>query len=67
MVAMAARGAAGSACFLEPIALYHEKDLHEEGDGGWLCDYPVPEGPESALLPGEVGIYDPPNTLIFSS
>ncbi len=26
--------------FLEPIALYHEKDLHAPGDGGWLCRYP---------------------------
>ena len=44
--------------FLEPIALYHEKDLHEEGDGGWLTDYPPP--PE-ALLPGEVAVYDQPD------
>src|SRR5688500_10161145 len=28
--------------FLEPIALYHEKDLHADGDGGWLTDYPAP-------------------------
>jgi len=41
--------------FLEPIALYHEKDLHAAGDGGWLSDY-APPG--SALLPGEVGIHD---------
>ncbi len=40
--------------FLEPIALYHEKDLHADGDGGWLTDYPPP--PE-ALLPGAVGLY----------
>jgi len=40
--------------FLEPIALYHEKDLHAAGDGGWLGDYPPP--PEM-LLPGEVGIH----------
>ena len=40
--------------FLEPIALYHEKDLHADGDGGWLTDYPAP--PE-ALLPGAVGLY----------
>ena len=40
--------------FLEPIALYHEKDLHADGDGGWLTDYPAP--PE-VLLPGEVGLY----------
>ncbi|HEV7204993.1 MAG TPA: thiamine pyrophosphate-dependent enzyme [Jatrophihabitans sp.] len=25
--------------FLEPIALYHEKDLHEPGDRGWLGAY----------------------------
>ena len=25
--------------FLEPIALYHERDLHEPGDGGWLAPY----------------------------
>ncbi|MFN0007853.1 MAG: thiamine pyrophosphate-dependent enzyme [Planctomycetota bacterium] len=40
--------------FLEPIALYHERDLHEEGDEGWLTDYPPPP---SHLLPGEVGLY----------
>ncbi len=27
--------------YLEPIALYHERDLHEEGDGGWLAPYPT--------------------------
>ena len=27
----------GSVCvFLEPIALYHTRDLHEEGDELWL-------------------------------
>ncbi|WP_072805937.1 thiamine pyrophosphate-dependent enzyme [Rhodococcoides yunnanense] len=27
----------GAVClFLEPIALYHTRDLHEDGDGGWL-------------------------------
>jgi 2-oxoisovalerate dehydrogenase E1 component len=25
--------------FLEPIALYHERDLHEPNDRGWLGDY----------------------------
>jgi 2-oxoisovalerate dehydrogenase E1 component len=29
--------------FLEPIALYHERDLHEDGDGGWLAPLPAPE------------------------
>jgi len=43
--------------FLEPIALYHMRDLFEEGDGLWLSDYPIPDGSaDSALLPGEVGL-----------
>ncbi|MBV9594827.1 MAG: hypothetical protein JO147_13650, partial [Actinobacteria bacterium] len=30
----------GSVCaFIEPIALYHERDLHQPGDRGWLGDY----------------------------
>ena len=41
-------------CFLEPIALYHERDLYEDGDNGWLFDYPPPP---SFLLPGDVGLY----------
>jgi 2-oxoisovalerate dehydrogenase E1 component len=28
--------------FLEPIALYHERDLYSEGDGGWLAEYEPP-------------------------
>ena len=33
----------GSVCvFLEPIALYHERDLHAPGDGGWLAGYDPP-------------------------
>lgn len=43
-------------CVLEPIALYHEKDLYEDGDNLWTSDYPLPG---SALLPGEVGVYHP--------
>jgi 2-oxoisovalerate dehydrogenase E1 component len=54
--------------FLEPIALYHEKDLYADGDSGWLTDYPPPP---SHLLPGEVGITEPdddgtPDLLIVS-
>ncbi len=56
------RGAVGMAIedgriviFLEPIALYHEKDLHTDGDGGWLTDYPPPP---AVLLPGDVGVHD---------
>ena len=40
--------------FLEPIALYHERDLHADGDNAWLFDYPTPD---KLLLPGEVGLY----------
>ena len=46
-------------CFLEPIALYHERDLHDDGDGGWLTDYPPPG---TALLPGEVRVHDEAHT-----
>lgn len=41
-------------CLLEPIALYHERDLHDAGDEGWLSDYPPP--PE-VILPGETGTH----------
>ncbi len=29
--------------FLEPIALYHTRDLHTEGDGGWTAPYAPPD------------------------
>ncbi len=39
---VAAARVQGSVCvFLEPIALYMTRDLHEQGDGGWLKDYPA--------------------------
>ncbi|WP_199254707.1 thiamine pyrophosphate-dependent enzyme [Mycolicibacterium mengxianglii] len=38
---VAAADKAGAVClFLEPIALYHTRDLHDDGDGGWLAEYP---------------------------
>ena len=40
--------------FVEPIALYHERDLHDHGDGGWLTDYPPAD---ELALPGEIGVY----------
>ncbi len=40
--------------FLEPIALYMTKDLHEDGDGGWLTQYPR-EG--VMIAPGEQRVY----------
>jgi 2-oxoisovalerate dehydrogenase E1 component len=34
---------AGLPCvYLEPIALYHMRDLYEDGDGGWLAPYLAP-------------------------
>ncbi len=34
---------AGLPCvYLEPIALYHTRDLYEDGDGGWLAPYLAP-------------------------
>ncbi|MGY4395313.1 2-oxoisovalerate dehydrogenase E1 component [Sphingomonas sp. UYAg733] len=40
--------------FLEPIALYPMRDLHEQGDGGWLQHYPDP----SERIPfGQVGCH----------
>jgi 2-oxoisovalerate dehydrogenase E1 component len=34
----------GSVCvFLEPIALYHQRDLYEPGDGRWLARYEPPD------------------------
>lgn len=50
-----ARACGRVVCFLEPIALYHEKDLYADGDGLWLSDYPEPS---ALLLPGEVGVYN---------
>ncbi|HBQ13549.1 MAG TPA: hypothetical protein DEF51_21210, partial [Myxococcales bacterium] len=38
--------------FLEPIALYPMRDLHEAGDGGWMCRYP---DPSERIALGEVG------------
>ena len=39
--------------FLEPIALYSMRDLHEDKDGLWMHRYPAP--PETIPL-GEVGV-----------
>lgn len=34
----------GAVCaYLEPIALYHTRDLHNKGDNGWLFPYPPPD------------------------
>jgi 2-oxoisovalerate dehydrogenase E1 component len=41
--------------FLEPIALYMTKDLHEAGDGEWLTTYPAPD---EVMVLGEGRIYE---------
>jgi len=46
------------AVFLEPIALYMTKDLHEAGDGGWLTSFPAPG---EAMALGEGRVYDADN------
>ncbi len=49
--------------FVEPIALYHERDLHEAGDEGWLATVPPPD---ELLLPGDVGVHgDPDGELLI--
>lgn len=49
--------------FLEPIALYMTKDLHEPGDNEWLFDYPPIN--ESIAL-GEVSSYGEGDTVILT-
>ena len=39
--------------FLEPIALYMTRDLHEEGDGLWTAPYPRSQAKPIPL--GEIG------------
>ena len=39
--------------FIEPIALYPMRDLHEEGDKGWMSVYPAPD---ERIALGEVGV-----------
>ena len=45
--------------FLEPIALYMTKDLHDERDGGWQFAYPAPD---RAVPLGEPRVYFPSAT-----
>ena len=40
--------------FVEPIALYMARDLHDDKDGGWTCAYPEPG---VILPPGSVGVH----------
>ena len=40
--------------FLEPIALYPMRDLHDAGDGGWMRTYPAPD---ERIGIGEVSVH----------
>jgi 2-oxoisovalerate dehydrogenase E1 component len=42
--------------FVEPIALYMTRDLHEEGDALWTAPYPAP-GSAKPIRLGEVGVH----------
>ncbi|MCB1197428.1 MAG: MFS transporter, partial [Deltaproteobacteria bacterium] len=44
--------------FLEPIALYMQKDLYTPGDGKWLCQYPAVMEVAKEVRPKQ---YDPQN------
>lgn len=48
--------------FIEPIALYMTKDLHQAGDNQWLFEYPALS--ETIAL-DEVGVYGESNELII--
>ncbi len=39
--------------FVEPIALYPMRDLHDAGDGGWMQTYPTPD---KRIKLGQVGV-----------
>jgi 2-oxoisovalerate dehydrogenase E1 component len=49
--------------FLEPIALYMTKDLHEPGDNAWLFDYPAKE---ESIPFGEVTTFGKGDTVILT-
>jgi 2-oxoisovalerate dehydrogenase E1 component len=49
---LASAHADGSVCvFLEPIALYHTRDLYAAGDGGWRAQYAPPEQWRDQVVP----------------
>ena len=53
------------ALFLEPIALYMTKDLHQAGDSQWLFPYPAPG---EAMILGDGRVYQPEaeDLVVFS-
>ena len=56
----AAAAVDGTVCaFLEPIALYHTRDLHEAGDGVWTAPYAAPDGWSDGARPDRRGAARP--------
>ncbi|UYM03428.1 thiamine pyrophosphate-dependent enzyme [Solicola gregarius] len=55
---LAAAAVDGRVCvFLEPIALYHTKDLYADDDGRWLAAYPDPGDPSTQVPLGRARTY----------
>lgn len=52
----------GRVCvYLEPIARYHSRDLHEDGDGLWTA----PPSEDAVIAPGEVGVHGDGRDLVI--
>jgi 2-oxoisovalerate dehydrogenase E1 component len=62
---LAAASVDGSTCvFLEPIALYHTRDLLSPGDDGWVAPYPPPSEWSTAHAPiGSARVHGDGNDL----
>ncbi len=62
---LAAASTDGSTCvFLEPIALYHSRDLHSPEDGGWVAPYAPPNEWANAHAPiGSARVHGDGNDL----
>jgi 2-oxoisovalerate dehydrogenase E1 component len=56
---LAAASVDGTVCvFLEPIALYHTRDLYTDGDGEWLASYAAPDDWAATHVPvGRARVY----------
>jgi 2-oxoisovalerate dehydrogenase E1 component len=50
---------------LEPIALYHARDLLDESDGGWTAPFARLDGDDSAVPLGQVGSYGAGRDLLL--
>jgi 2-oxoisovalerate dehydrogenase E1 component len=66
--AAAARSAGALSIFLEPIALYHTKDLYEAGDEGWLAEYHGAADPAGHSAPiGRARVYGQGSDLTIAT